>query len=708
MPSQIDVDDDVEMDTPPEQKSSSPEAGSEQGTEVLEVEEDAKVRRESAEEEESKDDSMNGESRQYTPDHSEDDTAVEKDEKAQRGSHLKIFEEPPAFHPSSIKVSKEFSELKQMISLSSDEAVQAVLREHWKKFLFGEEEDAPQATIDDHVSFILRIGVTNASEDVLELFAASASKSRRFVSHALTNTTSDQIDAYVAPEILEPILRDRLKSIPAMQLIQWLAEAERLGYSADDIMENDDESLVMPNLPGAKFTGHADHEDDKEDVPMQNNHSLGEGQRQQPQIVQQAVQYQPPKVAHYQTQNNTPPVVQYRSPLPSTPLSAAHSRPNSNGTPPHTCANCRRVLPTAGGYDFHVAKKVCLRAAPPGGWKGVCKNCGQGFTTKQGHDYHDMKNVCYGNTASPSAPPSSAVTPSHQGANPQIPRPSYNQAASIPSPAYSPPPNSSQARAHPTARPAFNPVRNPAIPALSTPRFVSETPSQAGSQGSSGGPRRQAYADSPETRIAPDALPPAKLAELNKKLADIDYKYETDCATVRNDPNMSEVTKQQKLTSLKNGCASRKSQTRKSFGVTLRLRDKDKKFMKQQGLQTGYKKTPVSTGVNHYVDPRSEPSRRASSGSVNPPPEQTKPLLKYATPPPPTAVGGFTPLNRPGVTPPIVASVSTQRARRESGEKLIGNVQGIKRQRTNSRSNDGEDAIMVISSDEDGAGGRTS
>lgn len=318
-----------------------------------------------------------------------------------------------------------------------------------------------------------------------------------------------------------------------------------------------------------------------------------------------------------------------------------------------------------------------------------------------------MKNVCYASTVPPSAPPSSTGASTYEASNPQIHRPPYNQAASIPSPAYTTPPIAPQARAHPTARPAFNSARNPAdaaVSTLSTPRFISETPSRAGSQGSSGGPRRQAYADSPETRVAPDALPPAKLAELNKRLADIDSKYEKDCAAVRHDPNLSELTKQQKLTSLKNGAASRKSQTRKSFGVTLRLRDKDKKFMKQQGLQSGYNKTPGSAAMNHYIDPRYEHSVRASQGEAYPSPDMPKPLAQLATPPPAAATGGFTPLNRPGAPAEVAAFASAlaQRIRQGSSDQMIRNGQGVKRQRRDSQDNSGDVAVMVISSDEEG------
>lgn len=161
--------------------------------------------------------------------------------------------------------------------------------------------------------------------------------------------------------------------------------------------------------------------------------------------------------------------------------------------------------------------------------------------------------------------------------------------------------------------------------------------------------------------MTPNTLPPEKYAELQRQLDEVDRKFEESIAANRADKTMTEEERNKRYVSLKNGNASRKSQIRKQFGVSLRLREKDKRAMKAQGLKPEYPKnenykassraslngsTPQTTP--HYIDPH------YSSSSYDSPADGL-PKSTTNTPPP---TSSFTPLNRPsaGALPRIGAS----------------------------------------------------
>lgn len=77
-------------------------------------------------------------------------------------------------------------------------------------------------------------------------------------------------------------------------------------------------------------------------------------------------------------------------------------------------------------------------------------------------------------------------------------------------------------------------------------------------------------------------LSPEKRGALELALQRIDEKYAADQAAIPNDWPQSKI--EARLISLKNGNASRKSQVRKQFGVTLRMRDKDKEAKKRRDV----------------------------------------------------------------------------------------------------------------------------
>ncbi|KAL3427860.1 hypothetical protein PVAG01_01369 [Phlyctema vagabunda] len=598
-----------------------------------------------------------------------DSSSIRRTEKSSEA----LSEKPPVYQPSSIKISKEIARLQELVAESSPEAVQAVLRDNVDKFLIQDDQQN-LIPVSEHLPFVLRAGMTWASDEAKSTIL-SAHQSKNVRAASLAEATSFDIQESVPVSILDPILRDRLKTVSAMQVIRWLAEANRLGYSAEDIIENDDESIVVPKLPDRL----QDEDDDDDDIEMIDA---------------------PPK--------------QTARPLMITPLS---------------CRKCKARFDNSSGYSYHTSKNLCDKKPPFGGYKSECDNCHQGFTSSGGKNYHDLNKCCrntvagatpIANSTSPStqlqqeaqappvrpaAPHALPYYPSQMNANtmthPQQPMrtnlPTYPPA---PTPMHShtalkfqPPQTTSHAPPYNTQLPAprhfYTPQQNNRASMLqsSVPRFASETPSH------SGGTRKQNYASSPEVRMTPESLPPEEYAKLNVELDAVDNKYESDVAAIDADPSMSSTIKEARKTSLKNGQASKKSQIRKKFGVTLRLRDKDKKAMKAKGLTPTYNRTGSANGAasSHYLDPKyssavmnssplvnstlaanvETPQPRSQLAAVSTPPSYQSPQSQLPPPPQPQPTpvrqsSGFTPLNRPGQ---IAASLSSRSVSSENSNK---------------------------------------
>lgn len=86
--------------------------------------------------------------------------------------------------------------------------------------------------------------------------------------------------------------------------------------------------------------------------------------------------------------------------------------------------------------------------------------------------------------------------------------------------------------------------------------------------------------DDEGSRQSPSELTPERRAALESALQRVEEKYAQDQAEIPED--WPEDKREARLISLKNGNASRKSQIRKQFGVTLRMREKDKEAKKRR------------------------------------------------------------------------------------------------------------------------------
>lgn len=191
--------------------------------------------------------------------------------------------------------------------------------------------------------------------------------------------------------------------------------------------------------------------------------------------------------------------------------------------------------------------------------------------------------------------------------------------------------------ATPLARSENGPILSPQVPTAKTQRQeihpISRpplhTPKQVFHITKFTGPQLQSKVPKDDVRQSPSDLPAAKRAELDKALDDCEARFQRNVNEVNNDNTLTPMARAAKIVSLKNGNASRKSQIRKNFGVTLRLRTKDKEAQ-LENLQ-------VNTAALRNTGP-SGPASTSSPAYMNRPPS------------------GFTPLNRPQISRPTFST----------------------------------------------------
>ncbi|KAF8847809.1 hypothetical protein BDZ45DRAFT_811296 [Acephala macrosclerotiorum] len=434
----------------------------------------------------------------------------------------------------SIKMSKEQARLKEVLSETSPQVMQKVLREGWRSFLF-------EGSSEDHISFILRAILKNSvrSPRIVDNVLNDGPTLDKLldrpavVSKILGSASHTQILKHVPTSILDQALAERLKTVPALSLVQWLAKAERLGYKADDILYEDNES-VTPNSASLLPTYQEILEVVQVEVP---------GPKLQP----------PPHHSQRDAQEDPLLLEQERNRVAFTKKYAEIG----------TCPECRETFPTFSGYSYHVSKKRCGKEGEPAdGWKFFCDNCKSGFTGKQGRDYHMLNNVCkQSENTAPATSPSVQLQQEAENLHPAIRAPPNTQ-PSQPTPTYPPirppmyqqpinsaPAPSQQGLPVPLTRP---PIHKPA-PAPNTP--VSSTKKEK--------IRRHPSELTPQEREAMDADLNAEIQKHQKNVADINAKYDG-------------AEREARLTSANNGHNTKMSNLRKKHGVTLRMRQSDK------------------------------------------------------------------------------------------------------------------------------------
>ncbi|QSZ28896.1 hypothetical protein DSL72_003402 [Monilinia vaccinii-corymbosi] len=512
------------------------------------------------------------------------------------------------------KIEEETAVLRETLLHVSTEAAQAILREQWRNFLFTNAEDY-------HITFVLRAGLKNANPNSLsrvfkdssvmkETLVEAISSKQPVVAKVLKSASANQISDLVPSKILDQALAERLKNVPAKTLIRWLAEADRLGYSLDDILDETDET-VIPNNPGSvqSYDGDTEmaYEKPKKPEPPSLDPLMAEQQRLT--ALQKA---------------------QFEAQLEAQQHAIADLR----------CPTCTYKFDTVKGYNFHRSKNICTKIQPPG-LKFYCSNCAQGFTTKQGMLYHEKKRVCLGEEGGDDEEVlfpdhiERVAALEHQRPASHSPRAQYltDLNANLHAEHYPHGPN--------------NPVqiRNIPRPPLHTPvaskhivPIIAASPMEDGA------------------RQSPSELTPAKRAALEAALQRIEDKYIADQAAIPADWPADK--REARLVSLKNGNASRKSQIRKAFGVTLRMRDKDKEAKKRREVLEVLGTIPHSSltkaGDKQFEDFRHSKSSMAGDRMSAQPMETPKDRRMNMVDVRPTT--GFSPINaQPQHHPPSQA-----------------------------------------------------
>ncbi|EPQ61604.1 BgtA-20335 [Blumeria graminis f. sp. tritici] len=152
------------------------------------------------------------------------------------------------FHDAENMIQNEVERLKEVLLDVSPKAAQKVLREMWRVFMFAELDE-------DHVSFLLRAGLKNANSSILSRVFRDESLYRgqmleficrkgQTIARVLQTATSNQLTSLVPESVLDDAIAERLKYVSARDIVNWLASAQRLGYRCEDIINENDESVV--------------------------------------------------------------------------------------------------------------------------------------------------------------------------------------------------------------------------------------------------------------------------------------------------------------------------------------------------------------------------------------------------------------------------------------------------------------------------------
>jgi hypothetical protein len=134
--------------------------------------------------------------------------------------------------------------------------------------------------------------------------------------------------------------------------------------------------------------------------------------------------------------------------------------------------------------------------------------------------------------------------------------------------------------------------------------------------------------------MSPSELPPEKLTEMNKLIADQETRYQCQVREVDSTEYPTPDAVAKRLSSLKASNATRNSQIRKSFGVTLRMRDKDKKVMAAQ--QKSAVPRPSLEAFRHPPTSGTSTPRTMTAQSTGTPAHSSSPIIS-----------GFSPVNAP-------------------------------------------------------------
>lgn len=161
-------------------------------------------------------------------------------------------------------------------------------------------------------------------------------------------------------QFLDRAVEVRMESIEAAKLVKFLAQAKRLGYGDDDIVE--DESVCPPYKAS--------------DI-------IRAVQAQTPQQGPMGQMPPPPQFAPYQNYQFTNYGSPYVQQVPGAALGLK------------SCDYCGQTFKQNAGLRYHLEKGVCRKdAGPQGPVMATCPTCGKEFRSPGGYHYHVTNKVC--------------------------------------------------------------------------------------------------------------------------------------------------------------------------------------------------------------------------------------------------------------------------------------------------------------------------
>ena len=321
--------------------------------------------------------------------------------------------------PVSIRHTREVSRLTSALQEVSEEAAQQVFKKFWRNVLFKPSND-------DYLSFMLRAGLKNATLEAYDkTFKDPGIFKDGLIQRASRNqATREAVLKSVMPEelsilpskVLDEAVAQRMKTASANDLVKWLANANRLGYHPDDLIDEDTEMVTPADQHPSSFNSA---QGPPNFVPPHFNQQqasyiqVQEQQKQEQERQRHAHLAEQHRLAHQQMLNQTtgdplldeqnrqlelsrqagtfpPPKPKKVSGVPGrkpNPPSRDPSDPQFGG--PWTCDNCNQSFQNAAGHKHHVDKRVCFlsekdlsKSDKP--FTDQCIYCRKLFTGKQG------------------------------------------------------------------------------------------------------------------------------------------------------------------------------------------------------------------------------------------------------------------------------------------------------------------------------------
>ena len=580
---------------------------------------------------------------------------------------------PQAVNPKAIKIEKEFARLKELIKDASPQALHKLVRQEWRAFLYTPLDE-------DHLTYILRACLKNATPIIVERgvreILANPEFGQIMMNNALKQATTDALLDHLPTQslietvdkalahvnatalihrlpknVLNEVVAHQLGILPANVLVNMLAKAGRLGYSVDDVIEEESELVLPPdpqdapaNQGNVSMMRGVQHNQTlqplsqhaiKDPLLLEQEKNLEIQSQQQATVAQR---YQDFLVQHQRQEIER----QNRSERFSAPGTAPSPAPaSSTASPPQEipilgpCAICTFTSPTRGGQAYHAYKKPCqnaLKQSGANGWAARCTNCDQTFTQSGGLAYHEANKVCSSGKYAISA------------ALPTLQRPTFDTS-----------------RTPSQAVPAQDQPACATDKQIPRPRLLSIPQSSSTPQAPQAlDPQSVIQAVDPNARVNPSHLSPEKKAEMDAKIEAEDLRYQNALVAIASNPEFDDEEKERRRTSQKNMNATKKSQIRKKFGASLRLRERDKMALKATALSSHVR--GLSSSVPNAASSYSSPAVPIRSNVSTP-------------------SSGFSPINvpsSPNVNPGQPAPTVPPQSKQKDGSNS-GNANGVRR-----------------------------